>query len=138
MKYFVVSRKYRFVSVPLPPYFSSAAVTHVCSHWRQVALRCADLWCDIPIKRGIEWTNVALQRSQGRPLLVNVSLEGVEGFSYYRKAAIAVIGEFSRIADLTIAEEGIENEWDEPDHLPPAEIMEFIDLLEQQRAPALK
>jgi hypothetical protein len=42
-------------------------VTHVCTHWRRVALECPSLWADIPISNP-SWVEEVLKRSKMAPL----------------------------------------------------------------------
>ncbi|KAF8056965.1 hypothetical protein FPV67DRAFT_633530 [Lyophyllum atratum] len=44
-------------------------VSHVCSHWRRVALGCPSLWSDIPFHRP-RWAQEMLARSKMAPLTV--------------------------------------------------------------------
>ncbi|EIW79355.1 hypothetical protein CONPUDRAFT_107669 [Coniophora puteana RWD-64-598 SS2] len=48
-------------------------VTHVCRHWRAVALACPALWTRLNFC-SIEWTKEMIQRSKQAPLIVSVDL----------------------------------------------------------------
>ncbi|KAG6807680.1 hypothetical protein H0H92_006723, partial [Tricholoma furcatifolium] len=48
------------------------AVSHVCSHWRNVALRTPNLWANIPIE-STEWAAEMLRRSTSTPLTLSYS-----------------------------------------------------------------
>ncbi|KAI0265536.1 hypothetical protein BC834DRAFT_164725 [Gloeopeniophorella convolvens] len=45
------------------------AIMHVCRHWRHAARQCSELWVRIPL-RSTEWTEVALECSRPRPIVV--------------------------------------------------------------------
>ncbi|KAI0314051.1 hypothetical protein OF83DRAFT_1138778 [Amylostereum chailletii] len=47
------------------------AILHVCHQWREVAFACSTLWTTIPLGRP-EWTDIALERSQGYPLTIHM------------------------------------------------------------------
>lgn len=47
------------------------AVSHVCHHWRQVALRCKDLWTCIPLV-SVRWAQRALTLSHPRPITLRI------------------------------------------------------------------
>ncbi|KAF8059586.1 hypothetical protein FPV67DRAFT_1588831 [Lyophyllum atratum] len=44
-------------------------VSHVCTHWRRVALECASLWTNIPFHRP-KWAKEMLARSKMAPLII--------------------------------------------------------------------
>ncbi|KAI0044108.1 hypothetical protein FA95DRAFT_303861 [Auriscalpium vulgare] len=44
------------------------AVTHVCGHWRRVALACSGLWTDIRFDIGPQWTQKMFLRAKKAPL----------------------------------------------------------------------
>ncbi|KAH9936665.1 uncharacterized protein B0H18DRAFT_974966 [Fomitopsis serialis] len=47
-------------------------VSHVCKHWRSVALNCPALWCNLTVMRR-EWTAEVLARSKKAPLYVTMT-----------------------------------------------------------------
>ena len=48
-------------------------LTHVCRHWRGVALNCPALWSNISIAHEV-WTDLMLSRSKEAPLSVDLSI----------------------------------------------------------------
>ncbi|KAI0047461.1 hypothetical protein FA95DRAFT_1559086 [Auriscalpium vulgare] len=46
-------------------------VTHVCRHWRAVALEMRDLWTRIPFSLGTHWVDTMFARAERTPLVVN-------------------------------------------------------------------
>ncbi|TFY61066.1 hypothetical protein EVG20_g7197 [Dentipellis fragilis] len=46
-------------------------VTHVCRHWRQVALATSSLWCDIDLDLGSKWALEKISRAEMAPLNIN-------------------------------------------------------------------
>jgi len=55
-------------------------VSHVCKHWRSVALSCPALWCNLTMTRR-EWTTELLARSKKAPLYVTMTSPVVAGGS---------------------------------------------------------
>ncbi|TFY65546.1 hypothetical protein EVG20_g5543 [Dentipellis fragilis] len=53
-------------------------VTHVCRHWRHVALGCPYLWKTIYLDLGPRWADLILSRTNSIPLYVNVNTQGDE------------------------------------------------------------
>ena len=51
-----------------------AVVSHVCKHWRQVALGRSSLWGNITVTRQREWMQLLLERSQETPMTVSVDM----------------------------------------------------------------
>lgn len=51
-------------------------VTHVCTHWRDVALQCPALWCYIKAPGSLRMLRTFLARSKDAPLTVSMSLCG--------------------------------------------------------------
>ncbi|KAI0044106.1 hypothetical protein FA95DRAFT_1608835 [Auriscalpium vulgare] len=45
-------------------------VTHVCGHWRRVALACSSLWTDIRFDLGPEWTQEMFARAKQVPVAI--------------------------------------------------------------------
>ncbi|KAG1739536.1 hypothetical protein EDB19DRAFT_2039289 [Suillus lakei] len=64
------------------PYNSSAphclVVTHVCRHWRQVALDCPALWASIDCVSA-RWLQIMLDRSKNTALVVTYSAQILQG-----------------------------------------------------------
>ena len=46
-------------------------VTHVCSHWRWVALDHSALWANFDLKIGSQWSEEMIQRAKLTPLIIN-------------------------------------------------------------------
>ncbi|ETW86352.1 hypothetical protein HETIRDRAFT_309161, partial [Heterobasidion irregulare TC 32-1] len=47
-------------------------VSHVCSYWREVALKDPTLWRCIPFLLGSQWVAEALVRAKGAPLIIDI------------------------------------------------------------------
>lgn len=79
-------------------------VTHVCSHWRQVALDYCTLWAHHRFNLGLEWTTEMLRRAGGTPLRLTLSEEAVP-FPPSEDSAANVISQLlHRVSTLTIEE----------------------------------
>lgn len=66
-------------AIPTTSYLSSASpipLTHVCAHWRDVAINSSQLWSDIcidhPRESHIELTKIWLERSRTHPLRLTI------------------------------------------------------------------
>ncbi|KAI0034419.1 hypothetical protein K488DRAFT_84037 [Vararia minispora EC-137] len=46
--------------------------SHVCRRWRNVALGSPELWTTIPLKAGLRWAEVALERSKPEPIIIHI------------------------------------------------------------------
>ncbi|KAI0322112.1 hypothetical protein OF83DRAFT_1036610, partial [Amylostereum chailletii] len=62
---------YRDESFELQPCFGWIRVTHVCFHWREVALAHAHLWSNVTFSLGPDWAQEFLQRSKQAPVLID-------------------------------------------------------------------
>ncbi|KAJ3517652.1 hypothetical protein NMY22_g13917 [Coprinellus aureogranulatus] len=60
---------------PEQPRYPWIRVTHVCRHWRTVALDCSSMWSTIVSARP-DLVDVLLQRSRGTPLSVDLDVSG--------------------------------------------------------------
>jgi hypothetical protein len=79
-------------------------ITHVCSHWRQVALDHCTLWAHHRFNLGLEWTTEMLRRAGGAPLRLTLS-EDVVPFPPSEDNAANVISQLlHRVSTLTIEE----------------------------------
>ncbi|ETW81375.1 hypothetical protein HETIRDRAFT_417520 [Heterobasidion irregulare TC 32-1] len=63
---------YKETSASRPRPFSIGwiKVTHVCRHWREVALDYSQLWAHIPLDMGREWTRELIVRAKHAPLAI--------------------------------------------------------------------
>lgn len=79
-------------------------ITHVCSHWRQVAFDHCTLWAHHRFNLGLEWTTEMLRRAGGAPLRLSLSKEVVP-FPPSEDSAANVISQLlHRVSTLTIEE----------------------------------
>ncbi|TFY62076.1 hypothetical protein EVG20_g6832 [Dentipellis fragilis] len=46
-------------------------ITHICRHWRQIALENATLWCKINVNFGHKWAHEMILRSRRAPLAID-------------------------------------------------------------------
>ncbi|TFY62074.1 hypothetical protein EVG20_g6831 [Dentipellis fragilis] len=74
-------------------------VTHVCRHWRRVALETATLWCKINLNVGHTWAHEMIIRSQRAPLAINYFAEYDVAGDNIRQD---ISGHISHISDLKI------------------------------------
>ena len=76
----VLTLVFHFISLEEPPYSVKRNVgwiraTHVCRHWRQVALDNSSLWARISeIPKNIEWIYETLMRARNAPLDIDIDL----------------------------------------------------------------
>ena len=79
-------------------------ITHVCSHWRQVALDHSTLWTRHRFNIGLEWTSEMLRRARGAPLSLIFSEERVPFPPSEDDAANVIPQLLHRVSSLTIEE----------------------------------
>ncbi|KAH9936281.1 uncharacterized protein B0H18DRAFT_319055 [Fomitopsis serialis] len=102
-------------SYSLPPPWSNSpygwiCISHVCRHWRNVALGCPALWGKLAVTTQHEWTKELLERSKKAPLYVTVdfrtpharALVRAGGVSPKEKALALVLSHMSRVHSLSI------------------------------------
>ncbi|KAG6884154.1 hypothetical protein C0993_000878, partial [Termitomyces sp. T159_Od127] len=82
-------------------------ISHVCSHWRQVALSTASLWSNIPVMR-TPWATEMISRSGDRPLKIHYAGSLYSDKSLWPSKCYAVLDELlrchlSRIKSFTLA-----------------------------------
>lgn len=53
---------------------TSVTVTHVCRHWRRVALECPSLWAFIHTSTSVRWMGIMLERSRKAALVVSCNV----------------------------------------------------------------
>ncbi|KZV70625.1 hypothetical protein PENSPDRAFT_752425 [Peniophora sp. CONT] len=76
-------------------------LSHVCRHWRNVALACQKLWSTRLPRRSVEWTEICLSRCPSIPLDVTIDAFYHEGyFKDGRKAAALVMQHWWRVRTL--------------------------------------
>ncbi|GJE89681.1 hypothetical protein PsYK624_057870 [Phanerochaete sordida] len=97
------------LAVSLPGHLYQCAllrITHVCPHWRTIAIRCRRLWTMIwPCQQHEDFVYLALERSRASPLEVYVPGECFEETEFVRGGSAAVLStlfktELHRIAVL--------------------------------------
>lgn len=79
-----------------PAYQSWIVVTHVCRHWRKLALDCGPLWTNITLRN--KGAGEFLMRSKASPLLVNIHSYSQEKLPFVKE----VLREFPRIRKLSL------------------------------------
>ncbi|KAJ7043642.1 hypothetical protein C8F04DRAFT_1072825 [Mycena alexandri] len=75
------------------------AVSHICRHWRAVALGCPSLWCS-PIFSRPKWAHEMLKRSKMAPLSIRVDLTYL--MPRMLEAVHSTLGQISRIGELDL------------------------------------
>jgi hypothetical protein len=48
--------------------------SHICQRWRDIALGNSELWTTIPLKAGLRWAEVALERSKPRSIILHIEV----------------------------------------------------------------
>ncbi|KAF8066614.1 hypothetical protein FPV67DRAFT_1495703 [Lyophyllum atratum] len=81
-------------------------VSHVCSHWRRVALECPSLWSDIPFSCP-RWAEEMLARSKMAPLTIKAMFGGeyprLRSSAAFREATFkTALSQLSRIRHLSL------------------------------------
>ncbi|ETW84688.1 hypothetical protein HETIRDRAFT_473409 [Heterobasidion irregulare TC 32-1] len=69
----LLARIFSFSAAIDPPSSSALGwitVTHVCSHWRQVALDHSTLWANVSLEIGSRWSDEMIQRAKLAPLII--------------------------------------------------------------------
>ncbi|KZT64940.1 hypothetical protein DAEQUDRAFT_759643 [Daedalea quercina L-15889] len=64
--------KHDISSSPTP--YRWISVSHVCKHWRAVALNCPVLWGNVTVTPQVEWMTELLERSKSAPLYVSMTI----------------------------------------------------------------
>ena len=82
----LLARIFHFYALQAPPWSDGVqklgwiAVTHVCQHWRQVALGDSSLWANITgISPNSKWISEMLVRARNAPLVVDFAVTPVPG-----------------------------------------------------------
>ncbi|KAJ7760560.1 hypothetical protein B0H16DRAFT_1532699 [Mycena metata] len=76
-------------------------VSHICRHWRAVALNCPNLWC-FPIFSRSKWADEMLKRSKMAPLSIRLDLDVMSITPGMLDAVHSSLGHISRIAELEL------------------------------------
>ncbi|KAF8062464.1 hypothetical protein FPV67DRAFT_272304 [Lyophyllum atratum] len=123
------------VGMDVPSNLDWIRVSHVCSHWRRVALECPRLWTTIPFHRP-RWAEEMLARSKMAPLIIMLVFtkytwpertELLHVPSSETPAVKATMSQLSRIKKLALRQE----------ELSPESFMDLIRLLDSP-APLLE
>lgn len=80
------------------------SVTHVCRHWRDIALTSPTLWTYIDLRSPF-WTQESLQRSQMAPLVVHARIRDESSRQMFQELELAhsVLDEAPRIRELSLS-----------------------------------
>ncbi|KAH9936666.1 uncharacterized protein B0H18DRAFT_328960 [Fomitopsis serialis] len=89
-------------------------ISHVCRHWRNVALGCPALWGQLVVTTRHEWTEELLERAKKAPLYVTVDLRTAPAMSSFRAGTVSpkeeslalVLSHMSRVRSLSITTSG--------------------------------
>jgi hypothetical protein len=63
-------RRNTILTTPLPDRLGWIRLSHVCRHWRDVALAYPSLWDHIPFSLGERWSRTALERAKSSELVI--------------------------------------------------------------------
>ncbi|TFY65839.1 hypothetical protein EVG20_g5253 [Dentipellis fragilis] len=72
-------------------------LTHVCRHWKDVALQFPLLWTNIPLHKA-KWASEFLRRSQGAPLSLSLETSSTD----LSPAVLATLSETQRLQHLSL------------------------------------
>ena len=103
------------------PNYRWLSVTHVCHHWREVALRTPVLWTNISVQhsRSVERVEAFITRSRRAPLRVKVRV--IQDIERWRGTLKLLAREMSRVEELELLVYETEDMWkDVAQHFPPA------------------
>ncbi|KAH8091696.1 hypothetical protein BXZ70DRAFT_1011100 [Cristinia sonorae] len=76
-------------------------ITHVCHHWREVALQATHLWTNITVGRGAtHYTRACLVRSKSAPL--HIYVHNAMEWTWTSEILEEISGELSRAEDLVL------------------------------------
>lgn len=84
------------------PYASPIALSQVCRSWRTIAEQTPQLWSSMPLARGLDWTQRALQYSQNTSLDVRISSFGIKNPEKYKQAVQLTLEQLPRIRSLDV------------------------------------
>ncbi|KAI0316162.1 hypothetical protein OF83DRAFT_1284345 [Amylostereum chailletii] len=84
---------------PLDKFYIHAS--HVCRHWRAVALGCPGLWSTIHYRSQLDWIKILLQRSGQVPLKVCIIRDHYSPSNFYEKFH-CILQELHRIEEMTL------------------------------------
>ncbi|KAH9936655.1 uncharacterized protein B0H18DRAFT_1206903 [Fomitopsis serialis] len=86
-------------------------ISHVCRHWRNVALGCPALWGKLAVTTQHEWTEELLERSKKAPLYVTIDLRTSPSMSSRispkEESLALVLSHMSRVRSLSITTTGM-------------------------------
>ncbi|TFY64321.1 hypothetical protein EVJ58_g2690 [Rhodofomes roseus] len=97
--------------------YSWIRVSHVCRHWRAVALNCPALWGNLTVTKQREWMEEVLGRSKKAPLYVSVDISmslpmGLSATFYPRvnspqeDSLASILSHTARIRSLSLGSKG--------------------------------
>ncbi|KAI0319400.1 hypothetical protein OF83DRAFT_806278 [Amylostereum chailletii] len=97
----ILARIFTLIHEEPPEECSAIRVSHVCQHWRVVAISTSQLWTRISDRKGIDMIKLQLERSDTAPLSVTFHRYFDADLKYYDKA-ILLLGELSRITSMEL------------------------------------
>ncbi|KAJ7043600.1 hypothetical protein C8F04DRAFT_724165 [Mycena alexandri] len=103
----MLSRVFQFCALPDSLSWIEE-VSHICRHWRAVALGCPNLWCS-PIFSRPKWADEMLKRSKMAPLSIRLDLDVTFITPRMLEAVHSSLGHISRVAELEFAGHSIES-----------------------------
>ncbi|KAI0259352.1 hypothetical protein BC834DRAFT_906443 [Gloeopeniophorella convolvens] len=75
------------------------SLVHVCRHWRHVVMDLPQFWRLIPLWKGKNWANLALERA--KPLTIQLVVDSqLAGKVWYQKLCIRALHEMDRVQTL--------------------------------------
>ena len=96
-----------YTNFPSPRGSKWFQVTHVCTHWRGIALECPNLWTRISFGSHSWWTEEMLMRSKAAPLIIVTPI-----FNSNQKSIISALSNISRIKALHLEPFISKVDWD--------------------------
>ncbi|KAI0063927.1 hypothetical protein BV25DRAFT_1837462 [Artomyces pyxidatus] len=71
----IISGLHALHDPPRKRYLGWMKITHVCQHWRAIAIDAISLWRNIDMDIGAKWVDTMLNRARGSPVVLSNSLD---------------------------------------------------------------